>query len=490
MLEGLTTRLRQDIDIFRRVIDAHDHARSLYDQPPTDPDSWANVRSSDLPKTAWHIYDHCAAFTHLYAIYGTYVEELIEEYLRILPTLYPTYDQLPSAITNQHRLGLGIILGKIGEGGVYNNLGEIEVITTLSHGLTGGTPYKLIKQAFLTDRQNYRLDILGRILGYLGIEHGTQELSKDAALTRFLENTKPEATTVQSELEQFIKRRNEAAHSHVTEVVATDEIKRTADFIGYLGEALAALFRHAILTRQYTLGQLPKLGMVEEVHHGGFVIISHFEQCMIRSGDRLAFAHAGKLLLATVVGLQLNNLDQELLLLTTSEEVGIKCDRKIRRGAAIHALREQQTAPCQLLQVVERRKDDVIQLITDNFRSLTFITNDQPAMLDSIDSIELDTPKVRAIGDDHADLALTAHVDFTAVVTNQNTGIEESGEKVVVEEATGETVQGTVTVVAECRMRFADIASLTDTQNVTFELGQINNNDKIVFAPEPTEAVQ
>lgn len=61
---------------------------------------------------------------------------------------------------------------------------------------------------------------------------------------------------MKNELEQFINRRNEAAHTQVTEVVGTDEIKRTADFIAHLGKAIAELISHAITARRYALGEL------------------------------------------------------------------------------------------------------------------------------------------------------------------------------------------------------------------------------------------
>jgi hypothetical protein len=78
MFDGLTSTFQQDIATFKHVLEAHDCARATYEAPP---DLWAAVRASNLPKTIWHIYDHCAAFTRLYAIYATYVDELVEEYL-------------------------------------------------------------------------------------------------------------------------------------------------------------------------------------------------------------------------------------------------------------------------------------------------------------------------------------------------------------------------------------------------------------------------
>lgn len=488
MLEGLTDRLRQDIETFKHVMDAHDHARTSYDAPPAALDPWAGIRATAITKTGWHIYDHCAAFTRLYAIYATYVDELIEEYLRILPTLYVTYDQLPRPIVVQHRLGLGLILGKLGEGGAYNHLNERDLITTLSHGLTGGTPYKLIKHAFLTDRQNYRLEVLGRLLGYLGIDNAAQQLSNNRALTSFLETTKPETTTVQSELDQFVKRRNEAAHTDVSDIVATEEVRKTADFILHLGQALAEVISYAIIRRRHTLGHFPHLGVVERTYHQGMVVISQLKPCMIRVGDQLAIVRGGNLHLATVTGLQRDDVDQELVLLTAQAEIGIRLDRKTTEGATIHALREQQTAPYQLLQVFEQQRDDIVDQLTDKFSGLRFVTDHAAdANVESIDSIQLETPQLLEIRDQQADLTITAQVAFTATTTYETPSSIDDTEETAVHptQAAIQTVQPTVRVPVELRFKYDDIANLNDPQHAVISIERVNNGNDIVFELEP-----
>ncbi|MGD1920686.1 MAG: MAE_28990/MAE_18760 family HEPN-like nuclease [Pleurocapsa sp.] len=62
----------------------------------------------DIPKTQeWRIYDHCAAVTKLYAIYENFVEDLIKDWLRLLPELFLNYDDLDDRIRNTHQSGVG-----------------------------------------------------------------------------------------------------------------------------------------------------------------------------------------------------------------------------------------------------------------------------------------------------------------------------------------------------------------------------------------------
>lgn len=338
MFDGLTQAFRQHIDTFKKAVDAHERARGLYDQPAGQDDPWADVRMSRFSRTDWHIYDHCAAFTRLYAIYGTYVDELVEEYLRLLPTIYRTYNLLPRAITTQHRVGVSGILGKIGDGSRFA-IGEAELSSTFSQGVTGGVPYKLIREAFFTERQNYRLEVLNRLLSSLGITNAAKSLARDPGLRKLLEAVEPGAATVQSELELFIQRRNEAAHSTVDEVVATDEIKRTAEFVAHLGVAIAALFDHAISSRRFALGQLPHLGEIEEIHRGGYVGIGKLSPCVIRVGDRLALGRDNGIIIAVVLEIQRDDESTAELALTAEAEVGIRFDRKVKKGSKLCQLR-------------------------------------------------------------------------------------------------------------------------------------------------------
>lgn len=481
MFDALTTRFAQDLATFKHVLDAHDCARANYEQPPGQPDPWAIIRTNNLRRTNWHIYDHCAAFTRLYAIYATFIDDLVDEYLSVLPTLYITYDLLPESISTQHRIGLATMLGRIGEDGKYQQLSERELITTLNHGVTGGTPYKLVTKAFLAERLNYRLEVIGRILSTLGIDDAAKRISQDPDLKQFLATTKLENTTAGSELEQFIRRRNEAAHSQVSDTVGTDEIKSTADFLAHVGNAIANLLAHAIIARQYAVGQLRTLGTVEQLAYGGYVVITHLDGCMIRVGDRFALGYKGNVLLATVTELRQDNVAKQELLLTAPTEVGMHFDHRIKKGATICALRDRQTAPLQVLRAFEERNDDVTTAITDQFRTLLLRTDDgSEATLEGVEEIEVDVPELPAISDTHADLAFTATLTFTAILAGQNASDDENGQRRI-EQVALEDITSTISVNVGCRLTFPNLAALTNPKAATIAITHVNHNMPVLI---------
>jgi hypothetical protein len=466
MFDALTNTLAQDLATFKDLLDAHDCARANYESSPATPDPWAGIRVRDVRRTTWHIYDHCAAFTRLYAIYSTYVDDLIEEYLELLPSLYVTYNLLPGMITTQHRLGLATMLGKIGDDGTYRRLREAEIIAALSQAIAGGTPYKLITKAFLPERSNYRLEVVARLLNTLGIEEAANRISNDVDLKSFLRSNKPD-TTIQSELEQFIIRRNEAAHSQVTEIVASDEVKFTADFIGHLGRAIAALLAEAVIARQHKLGQLIKLGTVEELAYGGRVVLTHLNRCMIRQGDRFAFGFNEQLLVATALELQVEDAKTEELIINEATEVGIRFGRKIKKGADIYALRDQQIAPYQILSAFERRKDDILAEVADRLPAAgVLFGGGEQLTLGEDENLEADPPKLLSVTDTHADLLLNLHISVRATVGAQQDALEEDEAKVTDAESE-EEVARTVSFTAHCTLRFPDLAALANPESLT-----------------------
>jgi hypothetical protein len=241
MFTSLLTRVREDVRNTKNLAMLHEYARQLFhDVKPGDP--WEGVRHNDPGKTLWQIYDHCACLTRLYAIYAIFVEELISEYLRMLPQLYENYSELPQAVSRQHRAGFGQILLKLGDVGPYSHLREMDIIPQLSHSLTGGRPYTLLSDAFFVDRHNYRADILAKLLGSVGIEDASSQIARHPRMRGFLAERIGGSATFESELNNFVKLRNEAAHSEVTEVIGSAKFQSIADLLVVLCEILAEIF--------------------------------------------------------------------------------------------------------------------------------------------------------------------------------------------------------------------------------------------------------
>src|SRR5579863_4221125 len=106
MFSHLTSQLPADVETVQKVLVINDALRDLLiarnaalaglpTEPPAGSDdliqtvhALARLLPGAPNKLDWQIYDHCAALTRLYSAYERYVDELVSEYVRLLPQLY------------------------------------------------------------------------------------------------------------------------------------------------------------------------------------------------------------------------------------------------------------------------------------------------------------------------------------------------------------------------------------------------------------------
>jgi HEPN superfamily RiboL-PSP-like protein len=348
MFSVFTAGLRSEIETVKHVLETHDRFRTLVFSSPLISDEAEEaaatgnepVRTAERPgdqlqerldeirrnapsKSSWQVYDHCAAFTRLYAVYEQFIEELISDYLRILPELYEKYEDLPEGITKQHRIGTGQILLKLGKDGPYKHLDEKQVIANLAQALVGGAYYKLLRDAFLIDPQNYRAEVLGRLFGYLGIENCWTWIEKHPLVVAFMDRERDKTETPATVLNEFVEYRNKAAHTSVAETVATEEVKSIADCIMVICEALAQLVMKHVVRRREHLGQMSIAG--EVIHEFSDCIVgAKMRAGAVAVGDEMVVVQKYACYKVGVRSIQIEHTPYERLDVNDGQEIGLR----------------------------------------------------------------------------------------------------------------------------------------------------------------------
>jgi hypothetical protein len=369
MFSGITAHLRIEIETLKRVLDTHDKFRTLLFQQPDgatvvltgEPVKNAEIESGERPgdriaieqirteapgKSSWQVYDHCAAFTRLYAVYEHFIEELVSEYLSILPTLYPRYEDLPTGVSRQHRIGVGQILLKFGKDGPYKEFQEQQIIEGLFHGLSGQTVYTLLADAFFIDPQNYRADAVVKLFSYVGLQDCWPWVEKHPVVRAFMLQARDTNETPKTLLHDFIEYRNKASHTNVVDIVALEEIKSIADFLLAFSEALEQLLTKQVVQRKSTLGELLEVGIVLHKFSGN-IIGARMLGGHIAIGEELIVVEKNACFLAKILSIKVHAATYETLQVIDGQEVGIKFNVEIREGAQLVRLRphEQSALP-------------------------------------------------------------------------------------------------------------------------------------------------
>jgi hypothetical protein len=342
MFSSLIEGLRLDIRAIKDVVELHEYSRELFyskkpqtQAEPVTEDPWQTIRARDPGRSAWQVYDHSAALLRLYAVYSVFLEELVKDYLTVLPELYETYDQLPEPVLKQHRTGFAQIMLRIGDAGPYRHLKESEIVLQLSKGISGERPYTLVKDAFFIDRQNYRSDALARLIGNLAVENVCARLAKHPSMKGFLSEKIGNATTFESELNNFVKLRNEAAHTPVEEIIASNQFLTMADFVLLTCEILTEILSREVLICAASRRQGTQIGIVDHTYRAGRVAILKMAPATVKVGDDIALVRADKVRVAKVISIQVNDVSQTSFTAVEGEEVGLGLDQKCRVGEVL-----------------------------------------------------------------------------------------------------------------------------------------------------------
>jgi MAE_28990/MAE_18760-like HEPN len=366
MFSIFTARLRAEIETVKQVREAHDRFRELvfsYPSASHQADREASrsapvgthvateggqgneglqkrleeIRSQVPSNSSWQVYDHCAAFTRLYAVYEQFVEELISDYVRILPELHQKYEDLPESITKQHRIGTGQILLKLGKDGPYKHLDEKRVIADLAQALVGDVNYKLLRDAFLIDPQNYRAEVLGKLFGYVGIENCWAWVDKHPLVVAFMDRERDQTETPATVLNEFVEYRNKAAHTSVLETVATEEVKSTADCVMVICEALAELVMRQVVRRREQLGQVTIAGQVIHKFSDNIIGASMRAGTVVVGGE-LVVVQKYACYKVRVRSIQVEDVPHERLDVSDGQEIGLGLDIGVNEGAQLMRL--------------------------------------------------------------------------------------------------------------------------------------------------------
>jgi hypothetical protein len=117
MFERLLEIVKLDIATVRAIIQTNNKLRStifsqdnLNQQELEHSSEFSSLLKIVPNDIEWQVYDSCAAVTRLYAIYESFVENLIEEWIRLLPKIVSNYSELGEKIQNTHREGTARLL--------------------------------------------------------------------------------------------------------------------------------------------------------------------------------------------------------------------------------------------------------------------------------------------------------------------------------------------------------------------------------------------
>lgn len=341
MFEELIEKASVKISTVRAIIKTNHRLRKIVSR-----DSLNKQKLAENPEFAalievipsekeWEIYDRSAVVTRLYAIYERFVEDLISDWLRRMPDLVPRYSDLEEKIQNTHREGIGRLLIDIKKNR-FQHLSVEKVVQGLSCGITDTGKYELLPDAFLLHEQNLRKEVLETVLKNAGIDEAWKWVINHKEIKYFVEEVRGSQNTAEGELKQLVDYRNKAAHGSTDEILGTQELLDLGDFVEALCKSLADLVTYNIIK----LGQGREIGKITEWFNKSKAGVATVKEVTLTVGesvflvlvnDRLSYCYSAK-----IESIQLNDISQNRVEITSEGEVGLKFDCDARVGLTIY----------------------------------------------------------------------------------------------------------------------------------------------------------
>lgn len=210
--------------------------------------------------TSWRVIDHCAAVTRTYALFESFVMEILREYLAFLSGAYKFTD-LGGDFGIRYTRGIGKILQDHHKHR-YRELDVAAVIVGAGDALAGKQGYQIQAEALLRAEQNLRMDELQRIFGDCGLSGAEAWVTAHPAVKEFFAQQARLSETAGSELRQIVEYRNEAAHGDVDDVLGSDVLIEFTHFFEAMCRSLVDFIQYDTLRRAKDLGRAVVVGVV------------------------------------------------------------------------------------------------------------------------------------------------------------------------------------------------------------------------------------
>jgi hypothetical protein len=344
MFANLLNTVSANINAVRAIININDRLRSiLLEKGALDKEKLAQKNDvialfEIIPdQRDWQVYDRSAAVTRLYAIYERFVEDLISDWLRLLPEIFVDYSQLDDKIQNTHREGIGRLLLDLNKNR-FQHLSLERVVQGLFSGISGNKQYELLPESFLLHEQNLRKEILEKLLTDAGIENAWKWIVNHRKVRNFVEEIRGNQNSAEAELKQLVDYRNAAAHGLSDGILSTQELLDLCDLIEALCQALAELVSCQAILKKEQVGQVKLIGKNTGWFKQPRAAVAKIKETTLAEGESLWLVSESYCYcqIAKIQSLQIDGIYKQQEDITSEIEVGLKFDIDVRKGLNLY----------------------------------------------------------------------------------------------------------------------------------------------------------
>lgn len=282
--------------------------------------------------TSWRVIDHCAAITRIYALFESFVLQILREYLVFLSGQY-TLTALGDDFKARYTRGVGQILLDQAKHR-YQNLDIASIIGSAHDAVADRAGYQLQPEALLRTEQNLRMAELQRLFGQCGLTGVEPWVTSHVAIEEFFAAQSRLSETAASELRQIVDYRNEAAHGDVDEVLGAEVLVEFTQFFEALCRSIVDFIQYDTLRRAKEVGRATVVGVISERFRND-VVVAKIKDSTLSIGDMLYVFGKGLTMVGEVRSIQLNDIDVPTAIVEDETEVGLRLGVRAKVGCEL-----------------------------------------------------------------------------------------------------------------------------------------------------------
>lgn len=171
-------------------------------------------------------YDYAIVIISLYGGFEQFVENFIRDYLMILIGEYKEYSKLPELIRNKHFDLSVLLLGKIDQPKYSGIISKEQIIRNLNECIQNNK-CALNYEAFCQHTANFRSQVVGEVLGNIGLSKILNNIKRNEALKLLYIQENGECSYDNLELDKVFSflsdlanRRNQIAHGAIEDILS------------------------------------------------------------------------------------------------------------------------------------------------------------------------------------------------------------------------------------------------------------------------------
>lgn len=282
-------------------------------------------------------YSQASSLTRLYAVYESFIEKILSEYLDFLSATY-VFNEMSDGFKKEYRLGISHLLSKIDQGR-YSHLNHDDIVTLYYRAINNHNSYQFVNDALIRHEQNFRLNILESLFSRVGLEGFCSWLVSNRNMLSYYDGAEISKEVVESKIKEFVQLRNDASHGEIDDLISSEVLKDYCNFLLSLIETIREFLMKSVIDKMEVKEKLLMLGKVTESFSNNAVVIKSATSSKISIGDNLYVVSGSSCFSTKCTSIQLDGVSQESVEdLEIDVEVGMLCEVFIKKHSLLYKI--------------------------------------------------------------------------------------------------------------------------------------------------------